>query len=108
MYRRDPPWPYTEELDVVIRGNYDVLHSPQYRLFATRREHDFQLFSAMRRVYLQSKETKSIVMAYVEIRQPRACTIKRMKSPEGILSANDVRKASGASDTVCNFVGKHY
>ena len=48
-----------------------MLQSPQYRLFATRGKHDFQFFSAMRRVYLQSKETKSIVMAYVEIRQPR-------------------------------------
>src|SRR5450755_2965332 len=29
-----------------------------------------------------------------------------MNSPEGILSANAARKGSGASDTVCNFVGK--
>src|ERR1700722_18263805 len=42
----------------------------------------------------------------VPVENAGACTIKRMNSPGGILFANDVRKASGASDSVCNFVGK--
>src|ERR1700722_16148416 len=42
----------------------------------------------------------------VPVENAGACTRKRMNFPEGIFSANNLRKGSGASDTVCNFVGK--
>ena len=55
---------------MAIRGSQNVLHSPRYRLFGTRGKHDFQLFATMRGMDLQSKETESTVMTYVEISKP--------------------------------------
>jgi hypothetical protein len=63
-------FPWAEELNSVIRGNQDMLHPFRYRLLATRGKHDFQHFPTMRGMYLQSEETESTVMAYVEISKP--------------------------------------